>query len=70
MQKDINPTVETINQKNYPDLSRCRGSVCSFLELQEKSNCIFWFNPLLIKGESVVKIRNMTILDRTEDIYE
>ena len=70
MQADINPTVETVNQKISSDLNRLRSKIYSFLEFQEESNCIFRFNPLLIKDESVVKIRNMTILDRTEGIYE
>lgn len=59
MQEDSNPTVGTVNQKIHPDLIRLRSTVCSFLELQGKSDCIFWFNPLLIKEfVAVNKIRN------------
>jgi hypothetical protein len=61
MQEDINPTVGTVNQKISSDLNRRSSKLYSFLELQEEPNCNFLFSPFLIKGLSVVKIRNMTL---------
>jgi len=58
MQEDTNPTVRTVNQKISSDLNRLRSMLYSFLGVQEESNCIFCFNPLLIKGVSADKIRN------------
>ena len=67
MQEDTNPTVRTVNQKISSDLNRLRSTLYSFLGIQGESKCIFWFNPLLIKGASVDKIRNSVSLTGQEE---